>query len=91
METRTILVAVIGLAVGAILLGSMLPTALDSMYGVQTADSNQAHGFDSKGVAIATDLNVTNDGSTIAIVNLLPLFAVLGGLGVLATFVYKAY
>ena len=89
MEVRSIMMGVIAIAVGAILLGALLPTALDTLYGTQTATNNQAHGFDSNGKAIATDLNVTNDDAVIAIYNLFPLFAVLGGMVLLAAFAYK--
>lgn len=88
MEMKTIMISIIAITVGAILLGAMLPTALDSLYGTATATNNQAHGFDQNGKTIATDLNVTNDDATIAIWNLLPLFAVLGGMALLAGFAY---
>ena len=81
----------VALLVGAILLSALLPTALNSIYDVKTATNNQANNLDANGKAIATDLNVTNDDASIAIFNLFPLFAVLGGLGIMAAFVYKNY
>ena len=91
MEMKNIITVVIALAVGAILLGAILPTALSSLYKVQTYDANQLYGYDGAGKAITTDLNVSNDGPSIAIFNLFPLFAVLGGMAILAGFVYKGY
>ena len=91
MEIKSIIGAVIILVIGAVLLATMLPTALHNLYEVKTSDANQGPNLDPNGVAIATDLNVTNDGSVIAIWNLLPLFAVLAGMGLLGVFAYKTY
>ena len=91
MEMKTVMMAIIGILIGSILLASLLPTALDTIYGTQTATNNQAAGLDSNGKAIATDLNVTNDDATIAIWNIFPLFAVLGGLGILVSIGLKEY
>ena len=63
---------IIAITVGAILIASMLPTALDSVYGVNTGWF--VYGGSSTGV---------NDSATVAIFNLLPLFAVLGGLALM--------
>ena len=69
---------IIAITVGAILIASMLPTALDSFYGVNTGWF--VYGGSSTGV---------NDTATVAIFNLLPLFAVLGGLALMLTPVVK--
>ena len=63
---------IIAITVGAILIASMLPTALDSFYSVNTGWF--VYGGSSTG---------TNDTATVAIFNLLPLFAVLGGLALM--------
>ena len=60
---------IIAITVGAILIASMLPTALTSFYKVNTGWF--VFGGGSTG---------TNDTASVAIFNLLPLFAVLGGL-----------
>lgn len=64
-----ILPDIISMVIGAILIASMLPTALSSFYKVNTGWF--VFGGGSTG---------TNDTATVAIFNLLPLFAVLGGL-----------
>ena len=69
---------IIAITVGAILIASMLPTALDSFYGVNTGWF--VYGGTSTG---------TNDTATVAIFNLLPLFAVLGGLALMLAPVVK--
>ena len=91
MEMKTVMVGIISILVAAILLANLLPTATDSLYSVKTADSNQGVGLDGNGKTITDDLNVTNDGTVIAIWNLFPLFAVLGGMAVLTGYVYKQY
>ena len=63
---------IIAITVGAILIASMLPTALSSFYKVNTGWF--VYGGASTG---------TNDTATVAIFNLLPLFAVLGGLALM--------
>ena len=69
---------IIAITVGAILIASMLPTALDSFYNVNTGWF--VFGGGSTG---------TNDTATVAIFNLLPLFAVLGGLALMLAPVVK--
>ena len=69
---------IIAITVGAILIASMLPTALDSFYNVNTGWF--VFGGGSTG---------TNDSATVAIFNLLPLFAVLGGLALMLAPVVK--
>ena len=75
---------IIGLVVGVILIGAMLPTALTGFYNVKSAKAGHEYGYDGAGKAITTDLNVTNDAATSAIFQLLPLFAVLGGMALIA-------
>ena len=70
---------IVGLVIGIILLGAMLPTALTAFYKTKTDVAGHEYGFDSHNIAIATDLNVTNDLATSAIFKLFPLFAALGG------------
>ena len=69
---------IIAIAVGAILIASMLPTALNAFYDVNTGWF--VYGGTSTG---------TNDTATVAIFNLLPLFAVLGGLALMLAPVVK--
>ena len=90
MEMKMIMIGIIGVLVAAILLSSMLPTALSALYKVPTAD-NEAYGYDVNGKAIATDLNATNDATSIVIWHLFPLFAAIGGIAVLSGYVYKEY
>ena len=93
MEVKTIVIGVIALIIGGILLASMLPTALNSIYDTNSNAfrfSSAGH-LDGNSKPIARDLNVTHDAATAAIWNILPLFAVLGGMGILIGFVYKEY
>ena len=71
---------VIAITVGAILIASMLPTALSSFYKVNTGWF--VYGGASTG---------TNDTATVAIFNLLPLFAVLGGLALMIAPVIRRF
>ena len=84
---------ILALLIGGILLAAMLPTALNSLYDTNSNRFRFAAGdsLDSNSKPIAWDLNVTQDTASSAIWNLFPIFAVLGGLGVLASFVYKNY
>lgn len=77
-EIGSILGDIIAIVVGAILIASMLPTALSSFYKVNTGWF--VYGGGSTG---------TNDTATVAIFNLLPLFAVLGGMMLMAAPVLK--
>ena len=63
---------IIAIAIGAILIGAMLPTALDAFYDTNTGFF--VYGGGSTG---------TNDTATVAIFKLLPLFGVLGGLALM--------
>ena len=69
---------VIAIAVGAILIASILPTALQSFYKVNT-------GFFVWGGSAAG----TNDTAAVAIFQLLPLFAVIGGMALMLLPVVK--
>ena len=69
---------IIAIVIGAILVASMLPTALTSFYKVNTGWF--VFGGTSTG---------SNDTATVAIFNLLPLFAVLGGLALMIAPVIK--
>ena len=69
---------IIAITVGAILIASMLTTALHSFYDVNT-------GFFVYGGTSTS----ANDTATVAIFNLLPLFAVLGGLALMLSPVIK--
>ena len=71
-ELGSVMGDIIAITVGAILIASMLPTALNSFYDVNTGWF--VYGGASTGV---------NDTATVAIFNLLPLFAVLGGLALM--------
>ena len=70
---------IITIAIGAILVASILPTALKSFYAV---DSSLFY-FGPSGSSNA------NDTATIAIFKLLPLFTVLGGLALMLAPVIK--
>ena len=71
---------IIAIVIGAILVASMLPTALTSFYKVNTGWF--VYGGGSTG---------TNDTATVAIFNLLPLFAVLRGLALMIAPVIKHF
>ena len=92
MEIRTVIMGVLAIVVGAILLAAILPTALDTFYDVKSDDvANAYHGVDANGKTVADDKNITNNAATSAVFQLLPLFAVLGGMAILAGFAYKEY
>ena len=92
MEVKTVIMGVIAIAVGAILLAAILPTALDTFYDVKSDEvSNAWHGVDANGKTITDDKNITNNAATSAVFQLLPLFAVLGGMAILGGFAYKQY
>lgn len=76
---------IIAVAIGAILLGVMLPPALDALYDTNPADFTHSHSksLDSNSKPIATDRNTTADSATQAIFKLLPLFTTLAGMGIL--------
>ena len=76
----TILPSIISIVIGAVLIASMLPTALSAFYKVNTGWF--VYGGGSTG---------TNDTATVAIFNLLPLFAVLGGLVLMIAPVIKGF
>lgn len=71
-EMGSIMTDVIAIAIGAILIASMLPTALDAFYDTNTGWF--VYGGTSTG---------TNDTATVAIFRLLPLFAVIGGMALM--------
>jgi hypothetical protein len=76
---------IIGLVVGVILIGAMLPTALSGFYNVKSDVADHPYqGYDVNARPIANDLNVTNNAAVSAIFKLLPLFAVLGGMALIA-------
>ena len=89
MELGKVLLVVIGLAIGAILLASILPTAMQGFYNVKSNKAGHVYGRDASGSAIVTDLNITDDTATSAIFQLLPLFAVLGALVTLMAIALK--
>ena len=75
---KDIIGSVIAITVGAILVAAMLPTALTSFYKVNTGWF--VFGGGSTG---------TNDTAAVSIFNLLPLFAVIGGLALMLAPVVK--
>ena len=91
IKTDLKIASVISLVIAAILLASLLPSALQMFFNQKTDTAGYIYGYDANGKAIATDLNVTNSAATSSIYKLFPLFLVLGGLVVIGAFVMKNY
>ena len=82
---------ILALVVAAMLLASLIPSILSMMYNIKTDTTNKEYGKDRNWSAIATDLNATNSASVDTIWKILPLFVVIGGLGILFALIRLGY
>ena len=82
---------ILSLVVAAMLLGAIIPSVLDMLYDTKSDTTSKAYGYDRNWSAITTDLNVTNDAAVQTIWHILPLFFVIGGVGILYALIRLGY
>ena len=94
MEIKENLPIIIALVVAAILIAALAPSALSSLYKMDSSHYGPEYcanwKYDSNSKLIACDMNNTaRDTASAAMVNLFPLMTVLGSFGVLFVIVAR--
>ena len=82
---------VLTLVIAALLLGGLIPSILGMLYLPKSDTTNKAYGFDQNWSAIGTDLNITNMGSVQVIWRILPVFFILGAIGIMYAIIRLEY
>ena len=82
---------ILSLVIVAMLLAAIIPSILSMLYTTKSDTTSKAYGYDRNWSAITTDLNVTNDAAVQTIWRVLPIFFVIGGLGIIYALIRLGY